>query len=366
MTKLTEKQRRDEALDANNLIAPNFPLVHIGAPAAESEQGEDDVARRELLAPEGVAWGIAEIGADKATEDGRDALVAVLDTGIKDDHPAFPADQITLVQKNFTKGVPHDVLGHGTHCASTIFGRDADGIRIGVARGVRHALIGKVFDDHGGSSTAILLKSLLWCHELKANIVSMSLGLDFVAMQARLQASRPPAAATSLTLRAYLDVVRQFEAQLRLMTLDIDGPGALIIAASGNESRRDSYTVSATMPAAMPDVVSVAALGGPTAAERRKVASFSNTNPVLSAPGYGILGADHRSNGLVAKNGTSMACPHVAGLAALHWQAELRDSGVASARQTRSRLELSCNRTIPGYNREDHGRGLAQAPPSAL
>ena len=40
--------------------------------------------------------------------------------------------------------------GHGTHCAGTIFGRDVDGMRIGVARGVKKALIGKVLGRDGG------------------------------------------------------------------------------------------------------------------------------------------------------------------------------------------------------------------------
>ena len=78
-----------------------------------------------------TAWGIHAVGADTSSLSGDGVRVAVLDTGIDASHPAF--DGVELVQRNFTGESDEDLDGHGTHCAGTIFGRDIDGKRIGVA-----------------------------------------------------------------------------------------------------------------------------------------------------------------------------------------------------------------------------------------
>ena len=69
-------------------------------------------------------------------------MVAVLDTGIDPNHVAF--NGVNLTRRNFTAEGDDDLHGHGTLCAGTIFGRDVNGLRIGVARGVSDAIIGKV------------------------------------------------------------------------------------------------------------------------------------------------------------------------------------------------------------------------------
>ena len=67
-------------------------------------------------------------------------------------------------QKNFTGEAPSDQHGHGTHCAGTIFGREVQGRRIGVAPGVGRALIGKVLGEGGGGSDQ-LARAMLWACE---------------------------------------------------------------------------------------------------------------------------------------------------------------------------------------------------------
>ena len=87
----------------------------------------------------------------------------------------------------------------------------------------------------------------------------------------------------------------------------------VIVAASGNESNRQKnpkYEVSASVPAAARGIVSVGALG--ETGDGLNVADFSNTNPMLSAPGVNVVSAK-AGGGLVALKGTSMACPHAAG-----------------------------------------------------
>ena len=108
----------------------------------------------------GDAWGIASVRADRSPYSGRGVTVAVLDTGIDTSHPAFAG--VDILEQDFTGEGNGDVDGHGTHCAGTIFGRDVSGQRIGVARGISRALIGKVLGQNGGDSQMIFEGCLLY------------------------------------------------------------------------------------------------------------------------------------------------------------------------------------------------------------
>ena len=93
------------------------------------------------------------------------------------------------------------------------------------------------------------------------------------------------------------------------------------------------------------------------------VADFSNTNPVVSASGVNILSAKV-GGGLHALNGTSMACPHVAGVAALWWQS-VSGAGIplsADAVVARLRAASVTDVFVPGVDIADRGDGLVKAP----
>ena len=313
----------------------------------------------------GPTWGIQAVGADRSSADGRNVLVCVLDTGIDADHPAFAG--VDLVQRDFTGTGNGDVQGHGTHCAGTVFGRDVDGTRIGVAPGVSRALIGKVLDDKGGGESDRLFNAILWASSLNTKVLSMSLGFDFPGLSKKLTARGYPVdLATSIALEGYRANLRVFDNLMDLIAARAAfNGGMVIVAASGNESKRQKnpkYEVSASVPAAAKGIVSVGALRETGAG--LKVADFSNTNPLLSAPGVNVVSAK-AGGGLVALQGTSMACPHVAGIAALWWQRLKEDASVpATASAVVTRLRATCRTDVfrAGVDMLDRGDGLVQAP----
>src|SRR6185369_17260894 len=149
------------------------------------------------------AWGIEAVKADTSPFTGAGVVVAILDTGIDKNHAAFQGVQI--VEQDFSGSGNGDQQGHGTHCAGTIFGRDVNGTRIGVARGVQKALIGKVLDANGRGDSEMLFRGMQWAQQQGANIVSMSLGFDFPGYVDFLikQQHLPVPAATSLGLEGY-------------------------------------------------------------------------------------------------------------------------------------------------------------------
>jgi subtilisin family serine protease len=154
--------------------------------------------------------------------------------------------------------------GHGIHCAGTIFGRDVGGTRIGVAPGVKKALIGKVIGPGGGSSDSIA-DAINWAIEDGAHVISMSLGIDFPGFVKALEASGlPTEAAVTRALEGYRANVQLFERLASLgRTRGLFGQTTLIVPAAGNESRRtgtSAYEIAVAPPAVAEGVISVAAL----------------------------------------------------------------------------------------------------------
>ena len=346
--------------------APAMPLSvpePVANDALASNEAHDDEADPNALS---VTWGVRTVGADRSSFDGANATVAVLDTGIDAAHPAFAGGGLQLITRNFTTESDDDLNGHGTHCAGTIFGRDVAGTRIGVAPGVRRALIGKVIG--GGAGTKDLLDAMKWAVDQGANVISMSLGFDFVGYRERLadHFGYAAQAATSAALEAYRSNVRMFDQWMALNSAQAAiGKSAMVVAAAGNESRRNganAYEVATSSPASAAGVVSVGALfegGGGL-----DVASFSNTGPRIAAPGVSVVSA-WPGGGLRALNGTSMACPHVAGCAALFWDEMAQSPVQPTPDRVIGRLTANAEHSgvfVNGIDFADIGVGLCRAP----
>ena len=307
-----------------------------------------------------VAWGIDAVGALTSPFTGAGIKVAVLDTGIDASHPAFSGVNIT--EMDFTGEGNGDSHGHGTHCAGTILGRDVNGVRIGVAPGVGELLVGKVLGADGGT-TEMLVKGIMWALDNGASVISMSIGMDFPGQVAFLiQQGFAAEAATSFALKGYRDNVDLFESVAKFLDdFAPFGKSAVIIAASGNESERtrpNPYTIDVSPPAVADGIVSVGAVG--QAGGGLDIAPFSNTGAKLVGPGVNVVSAG-LGGGLVAMSGTSMATPHVAGVAALWAEQRLSTTGELNTAELASFL-IGRTQQIPNLAPIDAGAGLVQAP----
>lgn len=309
----------------------------------------------------GATWGVEAVGAHNSPFDGSGITVAVLDTGIDPDHDAFQG--VNLVQKNFTTGSDDDEHGHGTHCAGTIFGQDVAGLRIGVARGIERALIGKVLGPRGGTS-ATLAEAIQWANNEGAHVISMSLGIDFPGFVDDLVNINglDINPATSIALEQYRANVNLFSALMdAVRAQSIFGQGTVIVAASGNESSRPEFEISVAPPAAGTGVVAVGALAEGTSGF--SVANFSNNEVDVSGPGVGVISAK-LGGGLLSLSGTSMATPHAAGVAALWADKLLQVNGRVESQPLLAQLVARCSVAplAAGFLEADVGTGIVQAP----
>lgn len=330
----------------------DMPFCHVQAEGPTAPGGD--------AVPPRASWGIAAVGAEALNNlAGRGVRVAVLDTGIDTTHPAFRQFDFFGCFEDFTGTGLADDVGHGTHCAGTIFGADVETVsagqtvttRIGIARGIEQPLIAKVLSRYGGSTESVM-RGALWAMQRGTHIACMSLGIDFARVVDRhLAQGMAPAPAYGRALAAYRENLLVFDRLAMLSGLPSGPTMPLFVAASGNSSNRDEYTVPTEPPAASPVILSVAALRPDL-----QVWSGSNDYPELSAPGVDIWSA-LRGGGVAPSTGTSMAAPHVAGVAAVIAE-EMVARGQFNGAELRRRV-LDHTRPIPGVSRRDGGLGLS-------
>jgi len=333
--------------------------VEAAAPAIPMKLIAPKIDREDVAIPAAleIEWGVKAVKADTSPFTGDGVVVAVLDTGIDAAHPAFAG--MDIEEKDFTGEGNGDTHGHGTHCAGVIFGRTTGNRRIGVAPGVKKALIGKVLGREGGGSDQIV-EAIQWAVKNGANVISMSLGMDFPGLVKRLENSGiQTEAAVSIALEDYRENVNLFESLASL--IKGNKTGVIIVAAAGNESERPRYEIAVSLPAVCDGIISIAAIG--QASNGFSTAPFSNTGANISGPGVNVVSAK-RGGGFIAMSGTSMATPHVAGVAAL-W-AEKINKGIGSLNTLELTTDLLGSATRdgmgPGFDPSDVGLGLIQAP----
>ena len=277
-----------------------------------------------------ATWGLQATGVVEAAETGKGVALAVLDTGLDLAHPDFAGRQIQ--SRSFVDGQQvQDVQGHGTHTAGTAAGPLAPttGRRYGIAHEAT-LLIGKVLGDDGSGTDAQILEGIDWAITSGAKVISMSLGADLNEVSA-----------------AYENVGRR--------ALDA---GSLIVAAAGNNAERAKGNVGFVgVPANSPSIMAVAAVDRNLA-----IADFSAASSQveggqvdLAGPGVDVYSSWPQPKNTNTISGTSMATPHVSGIAAL-WSQRTGATG----RQLWTQLVQAAQRLeLPS---SDVGSGLVRAP----
>ncbi len=301
-------------------------------------------------------WGLAKLNCPAAwdkTTGSPNVVVAVIDTGIDLDHPELATllvpgtDMVDLgaspvappgfrFEGDFQgrDNVPQDEVGHGTHVAGTIacLSNNTTGVagvtwncRLMAVRVLARIVnVADPTDVRGVGSAADISAGIRWAVDNGARVLNLSLGGPTDTQVER-------------------DAIAYAVAQ-----------GAVVVAAMGNAFQNGNPT---SFPAAYPGVVAVAAID-----QSDHRAPFSQTGPHidLAAPGVAVLSTVW-NDGFATMSGTSMATPHVSGVAALvlSCNASLTGAQVADIlRQTARPLRDNPADPVPNGN---YGFGCVDA-----
>lgn len=279
-----------------------------------------------------LTWGLQMLQVDHLWAQGikgQGVTVAHLDTGVDGTHPVLQGAIASFAQFDYLGNLvspspaPFDSGEHGTHTAATVAGRAVNGKSVGVAP---DAQLASAMIIEGGDVQARVLGGLEWALEQQAKVLTMSLGFpgwmpSFISV---------------------IQVLRQND--------------VVPVIAVGNEGPGTSRS-----PGNYIESLSVGACD-----ENGDVADFSSSQtfqraqdplvPDLMAPGVNIISAKP-GGGFQMMDGTSMATPHVAGLAALLRQAK----PAATVDQIEQAIFGSCA-AVPASSSNRTARGVPNAP----
>jgi subtilisin family serine protease len=240
-----------------------------------------------------ATWGLQATRAGSSPYSGQGIGVAVLDTGFDTAHPDFGGRSITTV--SFVMGESaQDGHGHGTHCIGTACGpkTPSTGPRYGIAHEAE-IFVGKVLNNSGSGADGGILAGINWAILNGCHVVSMSLGADVSRVH-------PPYVAAG---KRALD------------------RGTLVIAAAGNNANRRAGNFGFVgTPANSPAVLAVGALDQQLAVtffSARTLAATRGGQIDVAGPGWQVYSSWPMPTRYRTISGTSMATPHIAGLAAL-------------------------------------------------
>jgi subtilisin len=271
------------------------------------------------------SWGVDRIDADEVWDGppinkGAGVYVAILDTGIDMDHADLAVNVVDGINFVRSKGKVDpeawdDDNGHGSHCAGIVAAEDDGFGVVGVAPDV--SLFGvKVLDKRGRGKESDIIAGIEWAVDNNADIISMSIG-------GGSSSSSHDACDTAYAA------------------------GLILVASAGNTNGGDCL-----FPAAFESVIAVSATDKYDA-----LASFSavDSEIELAAPGASIF-STYMDGGYTSMSGTSMSCPHVAGVAALVLATHLPYVSPAAVR-----IQIGNTAEPIGLTPEEGGWGLVDA-----
>jgi len=293
-----------------------------------------EVESREATSTSSKLWGLERVGLPTAAFTGRGQTIYVQDTGVRTTHFEFGGRAFAGLDLTTNQGVEVcdsasltcsvDRQGHGTHCAGT-----AAGSTLGVASQATVRAV-KTLSDRGSGQRSWQMAAIDWVtvNGVKPSIISMSLGGSGV----------DPAYTKALGVAT--------------------AAGITVVVAAGN-SNADSCNFS---PAFAAEAITVGATDSYN--KRASYSNFGQCNDIM-APGTAIYSASHFDDESARYlSGTSMACPHVSGAAALLLESDpsLNKDQILTKLKDSSRKNL-----IQGLRRNDPTEFLwvgAEAPPT--
>ena len=263
-----------------------------------------------------IPWGVKRVNAAAAWDytAGQGVKVAIIDTGMDYTHPDLAANYKGGYNAIISTATPMDDHGHGTHVSGTIGAvKDLKGV-VGVAPKVDLYAV-KVLDKNGSGQYSWVVGGIEWAVMNGMNVINMSLGGG-----------------------SGTEALKQIMIKSKEM-------GVAVVCAAGNDSGAVNY------PAKYPEAIAISASDSAD-----KLASFSSRGPEVAviAPGVSIY-STKKGGGYTTMSGTSMACPHAAGLAALAVGAGAKGSDAVRAALAAAATPL------PGLKPTDQGAGLVDA-----
>jgi thermitase len=264
--------KKDDHVD---FAEPHFILMQNDVAPAKGNRPNDQ------LYLEKYQWNLPAIG----TEDGwgitrgdEDIIIAVIDTGVDVHHPDLKNRLVDGYNTITDRNEPDDDNGHGTHVAGIIASETNNHQGTAGVTWYNKIMPIKAMGAKGYGTTFDIAKGIVWAVDNGADVINMSLG--------NYQES---------------NVLR------RAVKYAHDHDVVMVSAAGNDNTRQPSY------PAAYPEVLSVSAIN-----YDGNLAQFSNYGDYINVTAPGVyIPSTYFENQYASLSGTSMAAPHVAGLAGL-------------------------------------------------
>lgn len=319
------------ALKEQNALALWLPSTAVTALARNPNVLWVEPDAKRYASAETLPYGIPMVQAPELSDAAAgEVLVCIIDSGYSGNHPDLPhGAQVQGSNNAGTGSWSSDENGHGTHVAGTIAavsGNDMGVVGVLPNQSVPLHII-KVFGANGWAYTSNLVGALNACQQAMS-----SRGFTRMVINMSLGGSVPSKTEERAFNQAYSQNV-------------------LSVAAAGNAGN-----TSKSYPASYSSVVSVAAID-----VNKQLAYFSQRNDQveLAAPGVSVMSTV--PGGYAYYSGTSMATPHVVGVAALAWSQRLE----CSNDQLRQTLRLSAQDLGTAGRDSSYGYGLVQARAAA-
>lgn len=254
------------ALEDRVMVEPDPVQTILDAPALGPEPLAEDLTK---------LWGLSKINAPTAWQrtEGAGVVVAVIDTGTDCAHEDIGG---CVWSVDLAGGPPYH--SHGTHVSGTVAARRGNGVGVAGVAPLAGIASCQALDKNGSGFSSIIAQCITESAERGAQVINMSLG-----------------GSTSSTAQdtAIRDAIEK---------------GVVVVAAAGN-----SNSTAPSYPGCTTGVIGV---GSTTISDTRSSFSNKGTCVDIAAPGSDILSTTP-NNTYSTFSGTSMASPHVAGLAAL-------------------------------------------------